>query len=183
MYTSPPVVRDSPSRLTWADQANIGEFIPKEALDLEEEYGRFLVNPDFLLCLDDHSHGATSNSHSQVEGSSRGELHARTKRNHVLATMPSPIANDACPLVAVAFQHNMQANSNLRGTVASQANKLVTHRHMVVDALAAQKATVRLTMPSTPPYASYPYRRLTGDPPGPLLVRTLASPTIWLNPP
>ncbi|KAA8531328.1 hypothetical protein F0562_006037 [Nyssa sinensis] len=72
MYTSPPIVRDSPSRLTWADQANSSEFIPKEALDLEEEYGEFSINPDFLLCSDDHSHGDTSNGRSKVEGSGRG---------------------------------------------------------------------------------------------------------------
>ncbi|KAA8529757.1 hypothetical protein F0562_034143 [Nyssa sinensis] len=41
VYASTPVaaMHDSPTRLTWADQASSGEFIPKEALDLEEEGG------------------------------------------------------------------------------------------------------------------------------------------------
>ncbi|KAA8525790.1 hypothetical protein F0562_007645 [Nyssa sinensis] len=53
VFTNNPVVaaRDSPSRLTWADQASSGEFIPQEALELEEEYGWFLVNPDLLHLL------------------------------------------------------------------------------------------------------------------------------------
>ncbi|KAA8519133.1 hypothetical protein F0562_013393 [Nyssa sinensis] len=44
VYASTPVAAmpDSPARLTWADQASSGEFIPKEALDLEEEYRWFL---------------------------------------------------------------------------------------------------------------------------------------------
>ncbi|KAA8521353.1 hypothetical protein F0562_012028 [Nyssa sinensis] len=72
-YARPPVaaVRDSPSRLTWADQASSGEFIPKEALDLEEEYGGFSVNPDFLHCVDAHPHGISKYGVSATAAESR----------------------------------------------------------------------------------------------------------------
>ncbi|KAA8535789.1 hypothetical protein F0562_030777 [Nyssa sinensis] len=159
MYTSTLVVamRDSPSRLSWADQANSREFIPKEALDLEEEYGGFSVNPDFLLGSDAHSYSEANNGHSKEEGSGRGELHTR-------AIVPSPTAtaNDACPLVAIAFQQNTSAKSNSIGTVASQPNTLVTQ-------------------PALPTLA-IPHRRLTGNTPSPQLVRTPASATVWPNP-
>ncbi|KAA8542886.1 hypothetical protein F0562_024038 [Nyssa sinensis] len=56
VYASTPVaaMHDSLTRLTWADQASSGEFIPKEALDLEEEYGGFSVNSEFLFGQDNH---------------------------------------------------------------------------------------------------------------------------------
>ncbi|KAA8550025.1 hypothetical protein F0562_001709 [Nyssa sinensis] len=73
MHTSTPVaaIRDSPLRLTWADQAHSGEFIPKKALDLEEKYGGFSVNTDFLLRSNSHSHGEANNGRSKEKGFGR----------------------------------------------------------------------------------------------------------------
>ncbi|KAA8544607.1 hypothetical protein F0562_022622 [Nyssa sinensis] len=44
----------SDSHAQGATTASSGEFIPKEALDLEEEYGGFSVNSEFLFGQDNH---------------------------------------------------------------------------------------------------------------------------------
>ncbi|KAA8521344.1 hypothetical protein F0562_012018 [Nyssa sinensis] len=54
VFACTPIVatHDSPMRLTWADQGSSGEFIPREALELEEDYGGFTISTDFLRCSD-----------------------------------------------------------------------------------------------------------------------------------
>ncbi|KAA8524200.1 hypothetical protein F0562_010623 [Nyssa sinensis] len=183
MHTSTPVaaMRDSPSRLTWADQANSGEFIPKEALDLEKEYGGFSINTDFLLCSNSRTYGEANNGCSKEKGFGRGESHARAKlasiqpripshqeqvgsfafqqntqvhpsstiasKNHMLSAMPPSNISFACPSDVVAIQQITQTNSKFTGSktigsVVSQQNQLATHRHLAVDASAAQKPSL-----------------------------------------
>ncbi|KAA8538862.1 hypothetical protein F0562_025554 [Nyssa sinensis] len=71
--TSVAVLHNSPSRLTWAEQASSGEFIPKEALDLEEEYGGFSVNSDFLIDSVNQYTEEVINGGSNTDGAERGE--------------------------------------------------------------------------------------------------------------
>ncbi|KAA8517417.1 hypothetical protein F0562_017710 [Nyssa sinensis] len=81
VYASTPVAAmpDSPARLTWADQASSGEFIPKEALDLEEEYGGFSVNSEFLFSQDNHFPEVSINGGYNTGGSETGECHIRSR--------------------------------------------------------------------------------------------------------
>ncbi|KAA8538282.1 hypothetical protein F0562_027895 [Nyssa sinensis] len=111
-------MRDSPSRLTWADQANSGEFIPKEALDLEEEYGGFSVNTDFLLCSNNHSHGEATNGRSKEKGFGRGESHACTKLASIQPHNPSCQEQ----IDFFAFQQNTRVHPS--STVAGQNHVL-----------------------------------------------------------
>ncbi|KAA8531333.1 hypothetical protein F0562_006042 [Nyssa sinensis] len=88
VYASTPVavMPDSPARLTWADQASSGEFIPKEALDLEEEYGGFSVNSEFIFGQDNHFPEVSINEGYNTGGSKTGECRTRSK----LATGKKP---------------------------------------------------------------------------------------------
>ncbi|KAA8529749.1 hypothetical protein F0562_034151 [Nyssa sinensis] len=62
-------MHDSLARLTWVDQASSGEFIPKEALDLEEEYGGFSINSEFLFGQDNHFPEVSINGGYNMGGS------------------------------------------------------------------------------------------------------------------
>ncbi|KAA8542878.1 hypothetical protein F0562_024030 [Nyssa sinensis] len=77
---------DSPARLTWTDQASSGEFIPKEALDLEEEYGGFSVNSEFLFGQGNHFPEVSINGGYNTGGSETDECRTRSK----LATGKKP---------------------------------------------------------------------------------------------
>ncbi|KAA8514756.1 hypothetical protein F0562_017935 [Nyssa sinensis] len=74
VYASTPVatLHNSPSRLTWAKQVSSGEFIPKEALHLEEEYGGFSVNSDFLIDSINQYTEEVINGGSNTDGPEKG---------------------------------------------------------------------------------------------------------------
>ncbi|KAA8521350.1 hypothetical protein F0562_012031 [Nyssa sinensis] len=147
-----------PVRLTWADQANSGESISKEALDLEKEYGGFLVNPDFLLCIDNHFHGDAKNGGSKKGGLDKGELHARSYIYEYPKSYPSRHTSSSeswlaqaqfgCSPTVVAFQLNTQPSlfSPAR-TVAIQPKQIAPHSRMVAGAPAAQQPIVLLDLP------------------------------------
>ncbi|KAA8538291.1 hypothetical protein F0562_027886 [Nyssa sinensis] len=88
VYANTPVaaMHHSPTRLTWADQASSVEFIPKEALDLEEEYCGFSVNSESLLGQDNHFPEVSINGGYNTGGSETGECRTRSK----LATGKKP---------------------------------------------------------------------------------------------
>ncbi|KAA8517410.1 hypothetical protein F0562_017703 [Nyssa sinensis] len=88
VYASTPAVAmpDSPAKLTWADQASSGEFIPKEALDLEEEYDGFSVNSEFLFGQDNHFRKVSINGGYNTGGSETGECRTGSR----LATGKKP---------------------------------------------------------------------------------------------
>ncbi|KAA8542877.1 hypothetical protein F0562_024029 [Nyssa sinensis] len=69
-----------------ATVASSGEFIPKEALDLEEEYGGFLVNSEFLFRQGNHFPEVSINGGYNTGGSETGECRTRSK----LATGKKP---------------------------------------------------------------------------------------------
>ncbi|KAA8525796.1 hypothetical protein F0562_007651 [Nyssa sinensis] len=137
MVSRTPIVavRDSLSRLTWADQASSGEFIPKEALELEEDYGGFSVNPDFLRCSD--VHGDTNNGGYKKRGPGRGEVQARVERASThLSYPPCPYPNAEnrraqapfdCKSVTAGLYHNTHPTpSRIGSTVASQKAGLLS---------------------------------------------------------
>ncbi|KAA8534653.1 hypothetical protein F0562_032170 [Nyssa sinensis] len=91
VYASTPIaaLHNSPSRLTWADQASSEEFIPKEALDLEEEYGGFSVNSDFLIESVNQSTEEGVNRGSNTGGAKQGEFCTRSKPATIKKCNPS----------------------------------------------------------------------------------------------
>ncbi|KAA8544602.1 hypothetical protein F0562_022627 [Nyssa sinensis] len=98
VYASTPVValHNSPSRLTWAEQASSGEFIPKEALDLEEEYGGFSVNSNFLIDSVNQYTEEVINGGSNTDGAEKGECCTRSK-----------------PAIVKKYNHSNQAQQSL----------------------------------------------------------------------
>ncbi|KAA8544604.1 hypothetical protein F0562_022625 [Nyssa sinensis] len=95
-------VHDSPLRLTWADQASSGEFIPNDALDLEEECGGFSVNPNFLLCTDNLFHGDSNYGGSRL---AQAQSDCFDK-----AYTSTPLVTFQAPTSSVAFQQHKQVN-------------------------------------------------------------------------
>ncbi|KAA8546899.1 hypothetical protein F0562_003328 [Nyssa sinensis] len=84
----------SPVRLSWAEQADSSQFIPKEALVLEEDYGGFSVNTNFLYANDtarglDTSRGTVSYGRRGFHRGGRGEWrsHEEDERHH----HPNPV--------------------------------------------------------------------------------------------
>ncbi|KAA8521354.1 hypothetical protein F0562_012027 [Nyssa sinensis] len=63
-----------------ADQASSGEFIPKEALDLEEEYCGFSVNSEFLFGQDNHFLEVSINGGYSTGGSETVAIQPHTQR-------------------------------------------------------------------------------------------------------
>ncbi|KAA8550037.1 hypothetical protein F0562_001721 [Nyssa sinensis] len=99
-------MHDSPSRLSWADQANSGEFIPKEALDLEEEYGGFFVNSNFLFGSDNHFTDESINGGSNVGGSGKAKWRTRSKPTNGYKAYPSVQQQSQFPIAqAINVQH------------------------------------------------------------------------------
>ncbi|KAA8538278.1 hypothetical protein F0562_027899 [Nyssa sinensis] len=88
---------DTPSMLSWANLANSGDYIPKEALDLEKEYGGFSLNTDFLV------NPSVTPSRSSLNGgrgegrhnSGRGEWHARP-----MSAGMAPLVQNVCDTFA-----------------------------------------------------------------------------------
>ncbi|KAA8546949.1 hypothetical protein F0562_003378 [Nyssa sinensis] len=114
VFTNTPVVveSDSPSRLTWAGRASSGEFIPQEALELEEEYGGFSVNPNFLHCSVNHSHGETNNGGGTKGSHVRGELHASVELASThRAYLRMPQAQSDCQQASTVARPNLSQNT------------------------------------------------------------------------
>ncbi|KAA8521348.1 hypothetical protein F0562_012033 [Nyssa sinensis] len=131
VFAGTPIVavRDSLVRLTWADQASSGEFIPREALELEEDYGGFMISTDFLCCSD--VHGDTNQGRRKMGSLGRGEAGARAEHavGHLFYPphhQPSPNTErrraqallDRMPVNAVLHQ-NTQVTELVRSSDAS----------------------------------------------------------------
>ncbi|KAA8537207.1 hypothetical protein F0562_029661 [Nyssa sinensis] len=157
VYASPLVVavRDSPSRLTWADQASNGDFIPKEALDVEEEYGGFSANSDFLLYVDAQLHGTSDYEGSTKGGTGRGELPVRAK----LASsqnLSSQISSAESGMAQAMLGCSDKAYSPTQHapTTAAAFHQLLNANSSTVDMFGRDELPTRATLAS--PQNSYP---------------------------
>ncbi|KAA8517832.1 hypothetical protein F0562_015303 [Nyssa sinensis] len=145
VYASTLVVAmpDSPTRLTRADQASSGEFIPKVALDLEEEYGGFLVNSEFLFGQDNHFPKVSINGGYNTGGFETGECRTRSKlatgKKPYTAVQPQQSRFPAIrkvtvqpPATTVAIQtHTQRADhTDCTATVTSKFNTLASSSSM-----------------------------------------------------
>ncbi|KAA8525795.1 hypothetical protein F0562_007650 [Nyssa sinensis] len=135
VYASTPVAAmpDSPARLTWVDQASSGEFIPKEALDLEEEYGGFSVNSEFLFGQDNHfpevsiNRGYNTGGSETVGQTSEGAhpnlcaAHGKAKGHAAL-----PTDHTDCAATVTSKFNTLASSSSVGNTVPSQHEGLIS---------------------------------------------------------
>ncbi|KAA8529762.1 hypothetical protein F0562_034138 [Nyssa sinensis] len=127
VYASTPVAAldNSPSRLTWADQASSGEFIPKKALDLEEEYGGFSVNSDFLIESVNQSTEEVINGGCNTGGAEQG-LRGTGRSDTIPEIKPTVGGQEgvACPSVNIS-RSDTTCSSTLNISLQGQDSLLV----------------------------------------------------------
>ncbi|KAA8544603.1 hypothetical protein F0562_022626 [Nyssa sinensis] len=95
----------SPFLLSWANLADSGEYIPKEALELEKDYGGFTLNFDFLInqCVAPRR-SSPKDKREGRRNSGRGEWNARsmgasasTLQSHAIGSSSNHV-QQACDL-------------------------------------------------------------------------------------
>ncbi|KAA8524191.1 hypothetical protein F0562_010378 [Nyssa sinensis] len=135
VYASTPIaaMHDSPSRLTLADQASSGEFIPKEALDLEEEYGGFSVNSDFLIDSVNQYTKEIINGGSNTGGAEKGKCCTLSKPVTIKKFNPSNQAQQSrsptASKVTVQPTASLETIQSITQHAAPTGGGTLTHSH------------------------------------------------------